>query len=173
MNQMNQLNHSSRLFLISGPLPTCLPPLLYTQSTMATSPETQSLINSLSPGEPFLAGAQKLAAFFRKSEETCNPAQIMREILDRADLKLTEYCIFSFLEITRSDIDLMNSALRFKQLEWLIRRCTLFPDTLSDKENGILDRLTGEIPLRYAEDIDVVRKVTRKWSEALFRENHT
>lgn len=170
MNQMNQLNHSSRPIFFSG-TPSDLPPptpYLYTQSTMTLSPETQSLINSLSPGEPFLAGAQKLAAFFRKSEETCNPAQIMREILDRADLKLTEYCIFSFLEITRSDIDLMNSALRFKQLERLIRRCTLFPDTLSDKENGILDRLTGEIPLRYAEDIDVVRKVTRKWSEALF-----
>lgn len=143
------------------------PPSLYTQSTMATSPETQSLLKSISPGEPFPAGAQKLATFFRKSEEACNPAQIMREILDRADLKLTEYCIFSFLEITRSDIDLMNSALRFKQLERLIRRRTMFPDTLSAKENEIFDRLTGEIPLHYAEDIDVVRKVTRKWSEAL------
>lgn len=135
---------------------------------MQLSQLTKSLVDNLSAGETFLSGAQKLAEFFRKTEDSCEPAQIMCELLNNADSKIIEYCLFSFLETTRSDVTLISEYLRFKQLERLIRRYSLFPDALSAKEMEIYSRLTCEIPLSSAADLDIVRKVTRGWCEELF-----
>jgi hypothetical protein len=134
---------------------------------MQISQLTESLINILSTEESFLSEAQKLAAFFRKTEEYSDPGLIMREFFEMADSKVIEHTLFSLLEITRSDIDLINDCLRFKQLERLVRRHSSFPDTLSVKEKEIFSGLTSEIPLSKAQDIDIVRQVTKDWIEAL------
>lgn len=134
---------------------------------MHISEPVSVLIKSLSITDNFESGVVKLASFFRNTEEKWNPAKIISEFFNVAESKLIEYCLYSFLDITRSDINLLKIAVRFKNLHRLMVRYSLYFNTLSDNEIKIVSDLKDKLPVREPHDITISGKVLQKWSKSL------
>lgn len=108
-----------------------------------------ALQKSLKIQDGFEKGVEKLASFFKRSEERWDPGDIVETVLSqRSDPKMLEYTVFSFLHIGRSDLDTAHDVLRFKRLTILLLRAIRFPSTLSEKEKKIVSSLQKELGLR-------------------------
>ncbi|HLV31199.1 MAG TPA: hypothetical protein VKY57_06500 [Chitinispirillaceae bacterium] len=134
---------------------------------MHISEPVSILIKSLSITDNFESGVVKLASFFRNTEEKWNPAKIISEFFTVAESKLIEYCLYLFLDITRSDINLLNVAVRFKNLHRLMVRYSLYYNSLSGNEAKIVSDLKEKLPVKKPHDIMISEKVSRKWSKSL------
>ncbi|MFP4012588.1 MAG: hypothetical protein ACLFVQ_00755 [Chitinispirillaceae bacterium] len=108
-----------------------------------------ALQKSLKIQEGFEKGAEKLASFFKRSEERWDPGDIVKTALSqRSDPKTLEFMIFSFLHIGRSDLDTAQDVLRFRRLTILLLRAIHYPTKLSAKERRIVSSLQKELSLR-------------------------
>ncbi|MFP4162977.1 MAG: hypothetical protein ACLFQB_00970 [Chitinispirillaceae bacterium] len=133
-------------------------------------PEAVSALQkTLKIQEDFQKGSEKLASFFKKSEERWDPGDIMEAVLSqRSDPKMLEYIVFSFLHIGRSDLDTAREVIRFRRLNRLILRAVRYPFSLSNNEKSIIASLQREFNIRNLQQFWKICKDAADQINALF-----
>lgn len=117
---------------------------------MSIAEPVKILLSRISCSEPFSSGIETIATFLKNTEEQWDPVNVIQSFFCKdVPLKLQEYILFCFLEITRADSKTLYHSISYKRLNQLLyrRQSTLFP--CSEKECQILVELKKKDRHRY------------------------
>ncbi|MDG5815724.1 hypothetical protein QA601_11585 [Chitinispirillales bacterium ANBcel5] len=128
--------------------------------------DIESFLKSLSLNESFTVGSKKLASFFRDREDKEDPATTLIAVLTSAGkTKLGEYIVFSMLDTSRSDLDLLSEALYLRNVTRLLLKVKTGHNT-SAKVSELIDRFQGSLSMSDADMVFALRDAIRGQTQA-------
>ena len=92
--------------------------------------------------DSFTGASRKLASFIRTNEERCEVPQLIRSLLNAATVpRQKERLLFSFLDVSQADFDIIRQALRLRNLRRLYNKYEQYPDAVTPDEHNLLLQL--------------------------------
>lgn len=135
---------------------------------MALPEPAMILLSKISCSEPFSTGIETISSFLKSTEEQWDHIQIIKSIFsEEVQLKLQEYILFCFLDITRADLKTLYNSISYKRLNQLLHRRhnSLFP--CSEKDFNILLELKNQTGIDSASKLQIASRVSRNWADLL------
>ncbi|MBN1761192.1 MAG: hypothetical protein JW863_22880 [Chitinispirillaceae bacterium] len=121
-------------------------------------------INSLSSTESFTDNARKTATFIRANEERCEVPILFKSMLNAAKLpQQRERLLFSLLDISRADFDIVTQALRLRHLRRLFNKTMFFQEALSDKEKELYAHLGTSAGITTIDQVVSLGRLASTW----------
>lgn len=112
------------------------------------------LRQSLGTNDSFTEGARKIASFIRKTEEQFSSPEVLGAILnDSSNLRELEYILFSFLDLSRADFDMLAQAHSLRQLRRIVHRATAYPASSTPLEQNILAEIRQKCGISTVNDV--------------------
>lgn len=106
------------------------------------------LLKTIDFTAPFGESARKIASFVKRTEERFEAPEIAGSLLN--DIKAPrelEYILFSLLDVSRADFDILLQAIPLRHLKRLVHRANFYPDALSDGERTISAELHEKLSI--------------------------
>lgn len=135
---------------------------------MAIPEPVTILLSKISSSEPFSSGIETIATFLKNTEEQWDPIHIVQSFFsEEIPLKLQEYVLFCFLEVTRADSNTLYHSISYKRLHQLLykRQNILFP--CSEKEYQILLKLKKKTGIDIPATLTIASRISRNWADLL------
>ena len=131
---------------------------------MKTSSPLQLLLTTLNLQASFTESSKKIASFIRKTEERFAPSHLIGELLNiSTDPKQQEYLLFSLLDISRADFDILGQAVPLRQLRRLVSKANNHPNRLSEEESNIIDELQNRLKCTSVNDVVSISRMISHW----------
>lgn len=128
------------------------------------------LSQSLNLHDTFTEGSKKIGSFIRKTEERFEAPRVIHSFLkDDSNPKQQEYILFSILDISRADFDLLEKAAGLRQLRRLVAKAQYHPGALSENEQCILGNLRQQLTFTSVNEVVQIARIVRTWIERLSR----
>ncbi len=135
---------------------------------MSIAEPVKILLSRISCSEPFSSGIETIATFLKNTEEQWDPVNVIQSFFCKdVPLKLQEYILFCFLEITRADSKTLYHSISYKRLNQLLyrRQSTLFP--CSEKECQILVELKKKTGIDTSVTLMIASRISKNWADLL------
>lgn len=129
---------------------------------------TAILLSKVSISEPFSTGLKTIISFLKNAEEQWDPVQIIQPVFSKeVELKLQEYVLFCFLEITHADINTLHDSLSYKRLHQLQHRRNNYLFPCSEKEIRILNNLREQTGIETPATLEIASRACSNWANLL------
>lgn len=130
------------------------------------------LVQTLSMNESFNEGSKKIASFIRRNEERFGASLLADSLLNgTTDPMLREYILFSLLDVSRADFDILQQAVQLRQLRRLIGKATCHPGALNDNEVSVCNKLHRDLHFFSIDHVAHASHIARIWVQRLMNDN--
>lgn len=130
-------------------------------------------ISELCSTDTFTDGARKTASFIRANEERCEVPLLFKSMLNAARTpRQMERLLFSLLDVSRADFDIVTQALRLRHLRRLFNKAHFFPDAITSAEHRILGYLSGSFNITSVNRLVSAGRMAVTWMWRIAENKH-